>query len=115
MEFVLLAALVALAWKLVDTVKSARSKDWNAVITQLAVWAAGVAVVWVGAATTWASGVEIQGVLMSDFDWAEKVLFGASLLSIGSVGYDFKKAFDNTDTAKLPPLTNITPPAPPAG
>lgn len=104
MEIALLATLVALAWKLVDTVKALRAGDVNIVVTQLAVWGAGVLVVWLGSETRWGDSIDINGVALTHLNTAEIVLLGMCLLSAGSVLYDFKKAVDNTDSAAFPPL-----------
>jgi hypothetical protein len=43
-------------------------------------------------------------------DWnAAITLLGLMITATGSTVYDFKKAFDNSDSAKQPSLTNVTP------
>lgn len=110
MEIALLASMIALGYTLVNLVKQARDQAWDPVLTQIATWAAGVAVVFLGSATTWAAKIDIQGVLLNDLNAAEKVFLGACLLSVASVGYDFKKALDGSDSAHVPSL--LPPPSP---
>ena len=48
----------------------------------------------------------------ADLDGWSKVVLGTSILSLlGIVGVDFRKAFDNTDSAKVPTLLGPTKPA----
>jgi hypothetical protein len=109
--FVPLAAALALVWKLVDWAKALRVRDWNAVLTQLAVWVAGVFVIWLLASTDFAAGVKIGSMALSRLNFASLVLLGMSIGSSGSVAYDFKRAFDNTDSAAQPSLLPASTPA----
>jgi len=114
MEIVLLTALTALGWKIIDLLKFLRAGDVNAAVTQVVTWAAGVGVVFLGSATDWAETFAVNGITLESLNGASKVLVGASLLSLGSVGFDFKKALDGSDSARTPSLISETPhhPAP---
>lgn len=103
MEVFSLAILAALVGKVV-TVLKAVGKDWNMVGTQVAVWAVGIAVVALGAHTSWAGTIVIQNIGLGDMNAADLVFLGLGLGAGISQVYDFKKARDNTDTASEPPL-----------
>lgn len=114
MPFVPLVAALALAWKLVDFVKQLRVRDWNAVVTQAAVWVAGIVVVFLLANTDFASGIKIGDMVLSDLNAASLILVGLSVGASASVGYDLKRSLDNTDSAAQPALvTGEVPVVPP--
>lgn len=102
MDFAPLLAAVALIWKIVDVVKYARVRNVDAVVTQVGVWFAGVVVMLLLATTDFASGVEVGGSILGDLNVWSLILIGLSVGSSASVGVDFKKAFDNTDSAAVP-------------
>lgn len=106
MAFVPLAAAVALIWKVVDFAKLVRSKDVNGIVTQLAVWGAGVAVFFLLASTDFANGIRIGNMVLGHLNGASVVLIGLSAGSTGSVLYDYKRAFDRSDTATMPSLVS---------
>jgi predicted membrane protein len=108
MDFVALAVASALVWKIVSFGKAALNGDKNAVVTQLLVWGAAVGVAFLLAASDFAGGIKVGSAVLGDLNAASVVLFGVSLGSTASVGFDVKKAIDVTDTAKeLPLLSNI--------
>jgi len=109
MEAAALVVLAMLASKLLDFAKFLRAKDWNAVFTQVSAWAIGVAVLWVAGTAEVFKGVVIPALDTSigSLDAGGLFLVGLSLTSLLSTVYDFKKALDNTDSAKTPPLTNL--------
>lgn len=105
MDFAPLLAALALMVKLVDFAKFLRARDANAIVTQLAVWVAGVAVTLLLAASDFAAAVEIgDGLSLAKLNAASLALIGLTISSTGSVVYDFKKAADNTDSATVPSL-----------
>lgn len=103
-ELVGLAGIIALASKLVDFAKYLRAQDWNAVAAQAATWVAGVLVVLLAAEADILSTVDFGGYVLGDINVWSKVFLGLSLLSLGSVGYDLKKAVDNTTSSRTPHL-----------
>ena len=105
MDFVPLLAAVALIWKIVDFVKYVRARDVDSIVTQLGVWLAGVAVLFLLAATDFASGVVVADSPLSQLNWASLVLVGLSVGSSASVLVDAKKALDNSDSAAVPKPT----------
>lgn len=115
MDFAPLLAAIALIWKLVDFAKHVRVRDTDAVVAQVAVWAAGVGVMFLLRETDFAGGVEIAGASLSALNWASVLLVGLSVGSTASAAYDIKRAIDNSDSAAQPSLVTgrvpITPPA----
>lgn len=115
MDFVPLAATVALLWKVVDTAKLVRVRDVNAVVTQAVTWGAGVLLAFLLAATDFADGIPIGDMHLGHLNAASLILVGLSLGSSASVAYDFKRAIDRTDSAAMPTLvTGLVPLTPPA-
>lgn len=108
-EAISLVVLGTLAAKIIDVVKFARVKDWNAVATQAATWVAGVVVVLLGANADAFEALVIPGMeaALGDLNFWSQFLIGLTLTSFISFTYDFRKAFDNTDSAKLPQMTSL--------
>lgn len=104
MEFVPLVVAAALVWKIVDLAKYLISGDARGTVTQLVAWLAGVAVAMLLAASDFAGGIDVGGVVLANANGASLVLFGIALGSTGAVGYDFKKAIDASDSASVPRL-----------
>lgn len=115
MDFAPLVVALALVWKVVDFIKACRVRDVDAIVSQSAVWGAGVLVTFLLAATDFASGVTIGDLNLDALNAWSLVLLGLSIGSTGSVAYDFKRAFDNSDSAAQPSLVTgrvpVTPPA----
>ena len=104
MEFVPVVVLGALVLKFTDLLKLLSAKDWRAAITQLTAWASGVAGVALVAQTDFASAVPVGDFTLATLNGWSLIVAGLSLASTASVGYDVKRAIDNNDTAKMPPL-----------
>lgn len=104
MPIALLATLLALAKKLVDLAKCVVAKEYVKARTQIVAFLAGIAVVFLGAATQWADGLQIGGHALGALNFASKLLLGLMLASGGGIVTDTIKALDNTDSAALPPL-----------
>jgi hypothetical protein len=100
MEFAPMLAAVALIWKIVDVVKYLLEKNRKAVITQMGVWAAGISVVVLLAASDFAGGINVADYPLSSLNLASLVLLGLSVGSSASVAVDVKQAVDNTDSAR---------------
>lgn len=102
--------VLALIWKIVDVLKYALARNGNGVVTQLVVWVAAVFVVIVAANADLTEGLRLVGgrPLGTLNGWS---LFLAGLLlgSGASTTVDFKKALDGSDSAAVPPLTDLTP------
>lgn len=104
MNFVPLVAMGLLVYAIINTLKQASAKNWNAVVTQVIVWVAGVVVILLVAQTQFAEGVSVNGIALTKLDFWSALFVGLIASSIGSFGNDLKKAFDNTDSAMVPPL-----------
>lgn len=114
MEFVPMLAALALAWKIVDWLKQLRVRDWNAVVTQTAVWGAGVLVVFLLAHSDFASGITVGDLNLDALNGWSLALVGLNIGSLGSVAYDYKRALDSSDSAAQPSLvTGDVPVVPP--
>lgn len=104
MEFVPAVAMIALILKVVDLLKGITNKDRNAVSTILATWIAAVVAVALYAQTTWAGALEFGGQTLDKMNWASVLALGLGLGASAGATFDFKKALDNSDSAKTPPL-----------
>jgi hypothetical protein len=79
-----------------------RAEGLNGLLTLILTSLAGVAAVFVFKDTQWAQDITIGKVNLADLSAGSSIVFGLVASSFGSVLYDFKKAVDNTDTAKTP-------------
>jgi hypothetical protein len=98
------AFLAALAKKLVDFVRQLRGRDTSAVLTQLLAWASGIAVVAIGANVDVASGIEVANQSLDQLSLWSQVILGTVVGSLGSLGKDALKAWDNNQTEAAPRL-----------
>jgi uncharacterized membrane protein len=104
-EFVPILVLGLVVYTLTNLLKYLRARDWNGVVTLLGAWVIGTIAVWIVGATDWASTVTVGGLKTLDMlSWAEKILVGLVITSVGSTVFDLKKSFDNTDSAATPQL-----------
>lgn len=97
--------LVTLVNKFTDFLKSVVNKETNTYVTQIIVWVAAIAGVFLVAASQFASGVQITDTLSLDnIDTVTKVIVGLLIGSGASSLFDFKKAIDGTDSAVVTKL-----------
>lgn len=101
-----LLLLGALGYTLVNLVKFLRARDVDGVVTTLGAWLVGFLLVVVGSHAELTQNWVVPGldVALGSLDWWSQLLLGASALSLFGVAYDFKKAIDSTDSAKVPTL-----------
>lgn len=104
MDFQPLLAFAALLVALINFGRYLSGRDWNAAMTQLTAWLAGVVVMILASETDWASGIDVAGVPLGSLNTASLILLGFTVASTGSVIVEFKKAIDTTDSAKKPDL-----------
>jgi hypothetical protein len=79
--------------------------NWNGVVTILSGWIIGVIAVWLVGETNWGDTITVGGDLpLSALSFAEMLLVGLVIVSAGSAIFDFKKSFDNSDSAETPKL-----------
>jgi hypothetical protein len=110
-EIVPVVLLGAIVTKFVDFLKALRNQVWNDVFTQAIVWVAGVVGVFIFAETQWSNLGFLDLAVANGFD---KTVLGLQASSLFSVAVDFRKAFDQSDSAKTPPLFPTQPDAPQA-
>lgn len=105
-EIALLAGLAFAINKTVSVVKSALNKDVNAAVTQLVVWVIGFIVISLAAHAQLTENLVVPGltVALNNLDWQSLVLVAYILGGTGSFAFDFKKAFDSSDSAAEPSL-----------
>ena len=101
-----LLGLLAVAAKVIDFLRlvSNLPATKSSVVTQLAAWIGGVAVVFLYGASDFGVTVDLGGVALSDVNGWSKLLVGVAVGSLASMAKDYIKARDNTDSAKMPPL-----------
>lgn len=99
-----LAALAALAAKLVSAVKYLLAGEVGQFATQAVVWVVGALVVMVAAQADIAAGIVIGDTPLAALDVWSQILVGLQLSSSAAFAYDFKKALDNTDSSSEPAL-----------
>jgi hypothetical protein len=111
MNAVSVAVLVALAYQVTTMFKYLSAGQIREVLTALIPWAAAFVVLLLGAAADATADLVLPGfeVTLGSMDVASLAIAAASLGSTSSVAWDFKKAFDNTDSASVPPLGGGTP------
>lgn len=99
--------LVALVWKFVDFLKNVTpaGRNVNAAITQLVVWVAGLAAVFLYGESQLGNTVTIGDITLENADTPTKIIVGLSIGAIASAAVDVKKAIDSGDSSKQPPLT----------
>ncbi|GAA4607357.1 hypothetical protein GCM10023107_81050 [Actinoplanes octamycinicus] len=102
MEFVPVLALGTLVFTLVLFLKNLSARQWGSVVTQLIAWAAGIGGVFLMASTSFAAGITIGDQSLDALSVWSKVLIGLLATSLLSVGNEFKKAIDRSDSAAAP-------------
>lgn len=102
----ILAGLAFAGNKTVSVIKGATAKDWKFVFTQVLVWVVmfGVIVLAAHAQITEDLVVPALGIALGSVDFASQFMLAWILGSSGSVVWDFKKAIDQTDSAREPTL-----------
>jgi hypothetical protein len=104
MEFIPLVQMAVLVFAIINFLKAVKAKDGNAAFTQVVVWVAGVLVVLLAAQTDFASGINIGDEVLTDLNFWSLLFIGLTISSLASFGVEIKKALDNTDSSKSPPL-----------
>lgn len=112
--FAPLVAAVSLIWSLVRFGKQLLARQMREAVTQLITWGAGIGVVALLAWSDFAAGIEVAGQSLAGLNAASLVLLGVTAASTASTAYEFKKSFDNGDSAQEPKPTfaTTTTPAP---
>lgn len=102
MAFVPILALGTLVFTFVIFLKNVTAQQWRSAVTQLIAWVAGIAGVFLMAATEFASGITIGSTTMDKLGFWSKVIVGLLATSLLSTLNELKKALDTTDTAVVP-------------
>lgn len=106
MDFVPVAAMMALIIAIINLVKYIRAGDTNGVVTTVSVWVAGVIVVLLVGQTDFAEGIVIADRAMSDYNTWSLIFIGLSVAATAQFANELKTAFDRTDTAVKPDLVS---------
>jgi hypothetical protein len=124
MPIVPLALLGALVYVFINTLKLAQAKQWGSVLTQVGVWVAGVAAVFLVGASKIGETIKFtvgqaptqKVYTLTSLDTFSKLVLGLLASSLFATSYNqFIKARDNNDTAVIPPmLTSLNQPIAPA-
>lgn len=104
MPLVPLIALGTVVFSFVNVLKFASGRQWNAVVTQLIAWVAGIAGIFLAGATQFASGIAVGNMTLASLDGASKLFLGLIATSLLSTVNEIKKAIDSSDSAATPPL-----------
>lgn len=103
-EFVPLVALALLGSQVVAFIKFIVAGDKNGIVTTLTVWVASVVVLLAFANSKFAGAIPVGDYTLDTLDTWSTILVGLCVGGTGSGLYNFRKAIDNTDTAKEPNL-----------
>lgn len=113
--FVPALVLSALILKLIDWLKALTNGEWRVALTQVIVWAAAIAALFIAGATQFAHTVGIGGVSLHALGGWDKVFVGLGLGSTGSFAFDTLASLNKTNTnalrrMKLPSVSvSVTP------
>lgn len=117
-----LVALGSIVYTLVNFIRYARVTDWSSVISQILAWTAGVIATFVVAHTDLAAAFTFGGKNLGQIGWFSQFLVGLAAASSIGIVYQFTKAVDHTQSAKVPAMwpdkSSVQPQAPgsvPAG
>lgn len=103
METITATFLVALVWKIVDTIKFAVNRN-KAALTQILAWFVAIGVAFLAANAEVASSIQVGGQALSTLSGWSLVLVGLGMGSAGSVLVDMKRSIDSSDSASTPSL-----------
>ncbi len=84
--------------------KPARLEAVNGLITLAFGCAVGIGVVMLMVHTSWINEIKLGASTLKGLSAVEQVVLGLAIASLAAVLFDFKKAFDGTDTASTPKL-----------
>lgn len=101
--------LAALTLTVVDFLRNLtpNGHDYNAAITQVAAWVAGLIAVFLYGESQLGDGITIGSTTLDHADTATKIIVGLSIASIASTFVKFTKSIDDSDSNKQPPLTKL--------
>jgi hypothetical protein len=102
--FIPVAVLIGFGISLFNLILYLRNKQWDNAFKILGVWVAFIVVVLLFAESDWAAQVVIGDISLEAANFWSKVIMGVFLGGSATVVVEFKKAFDNGDSAAKPKL-----------
>jgi hypothetical protein len=99
-----LVALGTVAYTAVNFIRYALVTNWSSVFSQILAWAAGVAMTFLVAHTDLASAFTFGSKNLGQINGGSQFLVGLAAASSISIVYQFTKAVDTTQSAKVPSL-----------
>ena len=99
-----LIALGSVAYTLVNLIRYARVTDWSSVVSQLLAWAVGAFTTILVAHTDLAAAFTFGGKTLGQIGWFGQFLVGLAAASSISIVYQFTKAVDRSQSAKVPTM-----------
>lgn len=109
LEFAPLVVAAAMVYSLVSTAKQMMSGAVRDAATFVVSFGISVGVAFLLRASDFAVGVDIGTTTLASLNGASTILFGFALASLSKVGYEMKKAVDNSDSAKEPKMFTEAP------
>jgi hypothetical protein len=107
MDIAPIALIGALIYTLINLVRYVLGGDFNGAITIVTGFVIGIVVVMLVSQASITNGFTFNGQTLSDLDLWSKIIIGLLATSLFSVVNDLKKAFDGTDSARVPSLTSL--------
>lgn len=105
MTYVLFASLI---WQVIDFLRELANLkiERSAVVTQLAAWVGGIALIALAAHAQVTAALVLPGIdlPLGKLDGSSIVLVGMLAASLASTGVDVKQAIDSNDTSRKPSL-----------
>ena len=110
MEFIPLVMLFSLVMSFINFLKYLRAGDANGWLTQLIVWASGIAAVSFVAQTQFASGIPIGDQVLDQLNFMSLVFVGLMIGGVAATAYELTKALDSSNSTTKPNLITNSPP-----
>lgn len=102
MAFGALFLLAAMVYTLIQLGKNAQAGEWKAVVTIVTAWVAGILAILVFVHSAWAAEITLDKVQLDDaLSWGDYLIAGFAVSGLAAAFTDYRKARDNTDTAKI--------------
>jgi hypothetical protein len=99
-----LVALGSIAYTLVNFIRYAGATDWSSVVSQAVAWAVGVCTTLLVAHTDLAAAFTFGSKTLGQVGWLSQFLVGLAAASSISIVYQFTKAVDTSQSARVPSM-----------
>lgn len=106
MEFVPLMAMALLVFQVINFVRYLKAGDTNGIVTTVAVWVAGVSVVFLVAQTDFARSITITDTTLANLNAWSLLFVGLTVSSIGNFANEALGAVDANRTTQKPQLVD---------